>query len=188
MALIPRAFSTLISQKMITIIAGTNRQGSNTLKLANYCKVQIQKKGVAVDIISLTELPDNFIASDMYGKRSEAFQQIQDRITASDKFLFVIPEYNGGYPGILKTFIDACTFPNSFSGKKAALIGLSAGKYGNIRGLEHFTGIAHYFNLHILPLKLHIPMINAELDEHGNLIKENTLSFIDQQLEQLIAF
>ena len=173
---------------MITIIASTNRPNSSTLKLATYYKSKLEEKGSPVDLISLTELPDNFIASDMYGKRSDAFQQIQDRITASNKFLFVIPEYNGGFPGILKTFIDACTFPASFYGKKAALVGLSSGKYGNIRGLEHFTGIAHYFNLHILPLKLHIPNINAELNEQGDLHKLDTTNYVNQQIEQLIAF
>jgi len=173
---------------MITIIASTNRPGSNSLKLAHYCKAKIGEHDVQVDLLSLTELPDTFIASDMYGKRSDVFQKIQDRITASEKFLFVIPEYNGGFPGILKTFVDGCTFPSSFYGKKAALIGLSSGKYGNIRGLEHFTGIAHYFNLHILPLKLHIPAIHTELDEHGHLINLSTITYVNQQLEQLIAF
>lgn len=173
---------------MITIIASTNRPGSNTLKLASYCKKLIEKREVEVELISLTELPNDFIVSDLYGSRSDSFQMIQEQITASNKFLFVIPEYNGGFPGILKTFIDACSFPDSFYSKKAALIGLSAGKYGNVRGLEHFTGIAHYFNLHILPLKLHIPGIHAELDEQGNLIKEDTLRFINQQIDQLIAF
>ena len=173
---------------MITIIASTNRPESNTFKLADYCRFHTQAKGASVDLISLTELPDNFIVSDLYGKRSDAFQKIQNRITASDKFLFVIPEYNGGFPGVLKTFIDACIFPDSFYGKKAALIGLSAGKYGNIRGLEHFTGIAHYFNLHILPLKLHIPFIHTELNEKNHLFKEDTLKFVNQLIEQLIAF
>ena len=173
---------------MITIIAGTNRQGSNTLKLANYYRSLLQKNNMEVDLISLTELPDNFIVSDLYGKRSETFQKIQDRITTSNKFLFVMPEYNGGFPGILKIFIDACVFPTSFYEKKAALVGLSAGRYGNVRGLEHFTSLAHYFNLHVLPLKIHIPFINTELNEQGDLFKEDTLKQVNLQIQQFIAF
>lgn len=173
---------------MITIIASTNRPDSNTLKVANFCKKLLEDKGAETNLISLTELPDNFIVSDLYGKRSEAFKAIQNQITTSGKFLFVIPEYNGGFPGVLKTFIDACTFPESFFGKKAALIGISSGRYGNIRGLEHFTGVAHYFNLHILPLKLHIPAILSELDTQGNFHKPDTLKYINQQIDQLIEF
>ncbi len=180
-------FAHLI-HKMTTIIASTNRQGSNTLKLANYYQRQLAERGYSSEILSLIELPNDFISSDLYGKRSDAFQIIQDKIIATDKFLFVVPEYNGSFPGILKTFIDACKFPDSFYGKKAALLGLSSGKYGNVRGIEHFTGISHYINLHVMPMRLHIPAIDKELDESGNLFKEDTVRFSDQQIEQFIAY
>ena len=138
--------------------------------------------------MSLTELPDAVIATDLYGKRSEAFKLILDKINPLDKFLFVIPEYNGSYPGVLKVFIDACDFPESFYEKKAALVGISSGKYGNIRGVDHFTGVCHYFNLHVLPLKLHIANIKTELDENNNLFKEDTVKFVNEQVDKFIAF
>lgn len=173
---------------MITIVAGTNREGSNTLKLAQYYQRQLQGKGYNASVLSLSDLPDHLISTDLYGKRSEAFQSIQDRVTVSSKFIFVIPEYNGGFPGILKTFIDACKFPESFYGKKAALVGLSSGKYGNVRGVDHFTGICHYINMHVLPLRIHIPGILKEFDEHGDLFKEDTVRFTTQQIDQFIDF
>ncbi|MFA6945223.1 MAG: NADPH-dependent FMN reductase [Pedobacter sp.] len=173
---------------MTTIISGTNREGSNTLKLAQYYHKQLSAKGFDSEIISLCDLPDNLIVSDLYGKRSQAFQSIQDKISASSKFIFVIPEYNGSFPGILKTFVDACTYPESFFGKKAALVGLSSGKYGNVRGIDHFTGICHYINMHVLPLRIHISYIRKEFDENGNLFNEDTLKFTDQQIERFIAF
>ena len=138
--------------------------------------------------MSLTELPDTFIATDLYGKRSEAFKLILDAINPSDKFLFVIPEYNGSYPGVLKVFVDACDFPETFYEKKAALVGISSGKYGNIRGVDHFTGVCHYFSLHVLPLKLHIANIKTELDENNNLFKEDTVKFVNEQIDKFIAF
>lgn len=173
---------------MTTIIASTNRQGSYTLKLATYYLNQLALKGHPAELLSLTDLPEHFIHSDLYGKRSEAFQPIQDRITASSKFLFVVPEYNGSFPGVLKAFIDGCKFPDSFYEKKVALVGLSSGKYGNIRGIEHLTGICHYINLHVMPLRLHIPYIDKEFNEEGNLFKEDTLKFVNQQIEKFIAF
>lgn len=173
---------------MTTIISGTNREGSNTLKLAEYYHRQLSEKGFDSEILSLYELPDDLIKSDLYGKRSEAFQSIQEKISASSKFIFVIPEYNGSFPGVLKTFIDACSFPESFFGKKAALVGLSSGKYGNIRGIDHFTGICHYINMHVLPLRIHIPNIRKEFDENGNLFNEDTVKFTNQQIERFIEF
>lgn len=173
---------------MITIIAGTNRINSNTLKLAQYYQKRLMDKGVAADILSLCELPDNFITEDMYGKRSESFQLIQDRITMTQKFIFIIPEYNGSFPGILKTFVDACKFPDSFFDKKAALVGHSSGKYGNIRGVDHFTGVCHYMRMNVVPLRIHIPYIREELDVNGGLYREDTVRFTDEQIESFIRF
>jgi len=173
---------------MTTIISGTNRKGSNSLKLSEYYQRQLTERGFDSEILSLCDLPDDLISSDLYGKRSQTFQIIQERITSSSKFIFVIPEYNGSFPGVLKTFIDACTFPDSFFGKKAALVGLSSGKYGNVRGIDHFTGICHYINMHVLPLRIHIPNISKEFDENGNLFKEDTVQFTRQQIERFIEF
>jgi chromate reductase len=173
---------------MVTIISGTNRPGSSTLKLAKYYRKILGEKGLHAEILSLNELPANLIETDLYGKRSPEFQLIQDRITGTQKFLFIIPEYNGSFPGVLKLFIDACSFPESFYDKKAALVGLSAGKYGNIRGIDHFTGICHYIHLNIMPLKIHIASIKAELDTNGDLFKEDTVKFTNEQMDKFITF
>ncbi len=148
----------------------------------------MRQLGAEAGLLSLMELPPNLLETDLFGKRSEGFTPIQELITRTDKFLFVIPEYNGSFPGVLKVFIDACDFPDSFYEKKAALVGVSSGKYGNIRGIDHFTGVCHYINLHVMPLKLHIANIKTELDENGSFFKEDTLRFTDEQIEKFIAF
>lgn len=170
------------------IISATNRPGSSTLKVAKYYQKQLREKGIEAGLLSLSELPDNLIKTDMYGQRSEEFQVIQDLITKTDKFLFVIPEYNGSFPGVLKVFIDACTFPESFYDKKAALVGISSGKYGNIRGIDHFTGVCHYMHLNVMSLKLHIGSIKTELNADGEFFKEDTLKFTNEQLDKIIRF
>src|ERR1700759_635830 len=135
---------------MVTVISSTNRPGSSTLKLAQYYQNKLHEKGVEAGVLSLARLPPNLVETDLYGERSAAFDPIQDIITKTQKFLFVIPEYNGSFPGVLKVFIDACSFPKSFYDKKAALVGLSSGKYGNIRGIDHFTGVCHYLHLQVM--------------------------------------
>jgi chromate reductase len=173
---------------MVTIISATNRPNSSTEKLARYYQKRLKEKGTEAGLLPLTRLPANIIESDLYGKRSEAFEPIQDIVTQTQKFLFIIPEYNGSFPGVLKVFMDACSFPESFYEKKAALVGLSSGLYGNIRGIDHFTGVCHYMHLHIMPLKIHIGSINKEFDENNNLFKKDTLKFTDEQIDKFILF
>ncbi|MDN3580180.1 NADPH-dependent FMN reductase [Mucilaginibacter flavus] len=173
---------------MVTIIASTNRPGSSTLKMAKYYQQKLGEKGVEANLLSLGQLPANLLQTDLYGKRSAEFSEIQEIVTQTDKFLFIIPEYNGSYPGVLKVFIDACSFPDSFYDKKAALVGVSSGKYGNIRGIDHFTGVCHYVHLNVMPLKLHIAAIHKEFDADGKLINADTLKFTDEQIDKFIAF
>lgn len=174
---------------MTTIIASTNRPESYTLKVAEYYKNGLNELGLSAEILSLANLPERIIHPAMYdSKKIESWQPFQNLITATQKFIFVIPEYNGSFPGILKVFVDACEFPSSFRGKKAALVGISTGKYGNIRGVDHFTGICHYMGIDVMSLKLHIPNIHQEFNENGDLFKDDTLKFTRQQMERFVNF
>ncbi|CAM4401330.1 NAD(P)H-dependent FMN reductase [Pedobacter westerhofensis] len=173
---------------MVTIISGTNRPGSNTLKVAKYYQEELTKKGQEASILDMMELPENFIQTDMFGNRTEAFAKILKAMDRSEKFVFIIPEYNGSFPGVLKAFIDACDFPGSFYNKKACLVGISGGKYGNIRGIDHFVGVCGYLHMNVLPLRLHIPAIKTELNENNAFFKEDTLKFTEEQIDKFIAF
>ena len=145
-------------------------------------------KGVEAQILSLSNLPANLIQTDLYGKRSQEFEGIQDIVSKTEKFIFIIPEYNGSFPGVLKVFIDACDFPQSFYNKKAALVGISSGKYGNVRGIDHFTGVCHYMHIDVMALKLHISSIHKELDAEDNLFKADTLKYVAEQLDKFVDF
>ncbi len=173
---------------MNLIISGTNRLGSNSLKVANYYRQELEKKGELWDILSLEDLPHDLIFTDLYNKRSEAFLPIQERVSKAKKFIFIIPEYNGSYPGVLKVFMDACSFPVSFYHKKAILVGVSSGKYGNIRGVDHFTGVCNYLRMHVLPLKIHIPHIQNELNNEQVLMDNITIKFVNEQIEETLTF
>ena len=173
---------------MTTIVAATNRPNSYTIKLSECYKKMLEAHDHPAEIISLTDLPDRTLHNDMYSQQDPEFIQIQKTVMDSSRFIFIVPEYNGSFPGVLKVFIDACKYPESFYGKKVALVGLSSGKYGNIRGIDHLTGICHYLNMHILPLKLHIPAIMKEFDENGHLFKEDTLKYTELQIRQFLDF
>lgn len=173
---------------MNLIISGTNRLNSNSLKVAKYYYDELRKRDENWELFSLEELPSAITSTDLYGKRSDAFMNIQNRITSTQKFIFIIPEYNGSFPGILKTFIDACSFPHSFHHKKVALVGVSTGRYGNIRGVDHFTGVCNYLRMHVLPLKIHIPFIQNELSSDSVFLDPITSTFIEEQIDEIINF
>ena len=99
--------------------------------------------------------------------------------------MFIIPEYNGSFPGILKYFIDTISttgFNETFHNKKALLIGVSQGRAGNLRGLTHFASILMHMNVTVIPQSLPLSTIDNKWDEKGTLI-DSTKKRIQKHLQ-----
>lgn len=122
-------------------------------------------------------------------KRTTALQEIEEQfLKPSDKFIFILPEYNGSFPGAVKTFIDMCRVPECFYGKKALLTGIADGRAGNLRGMEHFTGILNHMKVVVHPNRLPISVIRQLINDQKELIDEATRKVVHRQLEEFLAF
>ncbi len=84
---------------MYTIISGTNRIGSYTERVARQYEKILKEKDIEAKIFSLKDFDPLH--------RNEAFLLTENEILIpTQKFIFIIPEYNGSYPGVLKAMID----------------------------------------------------------------------------------
>jgi NAD(P)H-dependent FMN reductase len=166
---------------MITIISGTNRPESNTEKVARQYVVLLEAKGVQPRFISLVGL--------YVQERTDDIKKLEAEILVpTNKFIFISPEYNGSIPGVLKSFIDNTDIKKVWPGKKALLTGISTGRAGNLRGMEHLTGILHYLKVNVHHNKLPISIVDRLMDETGNITDPPTLAAIDTQLNEFLAF
>jgi NAD(P)H-dependent FMN reductase len=166
----------------VLLISGTNREDSNTLRITNYYATELKTAFIKFKILNLVELPTNFINTDLYGKRSADFAIIQHDILNAKCIIFVVPEYNGSFPGILKLFIDAFD-QHDFSGKLAGLVGLSTGKFGNLRGLDHLTAVLQYLQVDVLPYKVHIPQVHKKIDSKDGLTDSAVRAEVQNQIQ-----
>ncbi|MFN0031299.1 MAG: NADPH-dependent FMN reductase [Flavobacteriales bacterium] len=176
------------SYAMITIISCTNRPGSKTAAVAKHYHRLLELAGELSQILSLESLPHNFAFADLYDKRSPEMQAIVSTyIEQAEKFVFIIPEYNGSFPGVLKTFIDGI-HPRNFRDKKAAIVGLSDGRAGNLRGQEHLTGILHYLKMHVHYSKPKLSLIDDLLNEHEQVVDEQTIKLLKEHAQAVMKF
>lgn len=173
---------------MITIISGTNRPDNNTRRVARICQRILEEKGEESRILSMEDLPSDFLNSEMYGERSEEMEQLLiERVRDVEKFIFVVPEYNGSIAGVLKVFLDSIP-PRYFHHKKASLIGLSAGFNGNLRGLDHLTAILHYLQMTVLPVFTKLSFIQDTLGADDEISDPERAKELDRQMERFIGF
>ncbi len=164
-----------------TIISGTNRQGSNTKKMAAAYQNILQQKGVEAKLLALDEVDVT--------SRSSSFTQMQENfLLPAQKFIIVMPEYNGSFPGILKLMIDNSDIKNAWWNKKALLVGVATGRAGNLRGMEHLTGSLLHMKMMVHHNRLPISLVDKLLDESGNLTDTGTIRAIEQQLDEFISF
>jgi len=174
---------------MITVISGTHRKDNLTIKFAEYYTHSIKQKGEEVQLLDLRTLPSGFFQDNsIFGAASEEVDKLlKTYFVSADKYLFLLPEYNGSFPGIVKMLIDSVE-PAVFKGKKAALTGISSGRAGNLRGLDHFTGILHYLDVDVLPYKLPISRIFTLMDEVQNITDPETFRVMELQIEKFLRF
>ena len=166
---------------MYTIIAGTNRNGSNTLKVAKEYQRILSEKGIAANLFSLEGV--NVM------QRDAAFEKIENEIIIPTQFyIFIAPEYNGSFPGVLKMLIDTGKSHALWWHKKALLTGVSTGRAGNLRGIDHLTGILNHLKITVHPNQLPISSVDKILNESGGFSDENTLKVINHQLDEFIQW
>ena len=173
----------------ILIVVGTNRNDSVSGKIAKYYKRLIENEGAQARIIDLKDLPHDFINSALYDNagKNEAFNPFREAMLNAKKFVLIVPEYNGSFPGVLKAFIDGLQYPDTFSNKKCALVGLSSGIQGAGLALSHLTDILNYCGTHVLALKVKMAFIEKHFSEetlHNAMYKE----LLESQVRGLISF
>jgi NAD(P)H-dependent FMN reductase len=172
---------------MILILSASNREGNLTALFAQKCKSLLDEKGVDNRLFSLSQLPEELILQSVYEYDTSVFSQwSKELLQKATKVLFIVPEYNGSIPGILKLFIDGVS-PKEFHGKKAMLIGVSAGRAGNLRGMDHLTDILHYLQVEVHPQKLPISKL-YELIEKDEITDVETLGLLEKQVQTLIDY
>lgn len=173
----------------ILIISGTNRNDSNSLRIAEFYKNSLKELGYSSEILDLTTLPDDFLFSALYehSGKNPRFNAFQEKIDKAEKLVFIVAEYNGSFPGVLKAFIDGLEYPNSLRDKKAALVGLSAGDQGGALALSHLNDILCYLGCHVLAQRPRLAALNRNFKDGAF---ENTLyeQLLNEQAKALINF
>lgn len=153
---------------MFLVISGTNRPGSNTLKVARHCARLLEEVGAGeVRLLDLQELPPALFHPEAYAEKPPGFAAWQEAILETQGILTVVPEYNGSYPGALKYFVDMLRFPESLVGKPCAFVGLAAGEFGALRAVEQLEMVYHYRKAHLYGERAFLFRVHEALDPEG---------------------
>ena len=174
---------------MITIFHGTARTDSNSRKIANFYDELLGKKNIPHQFFTLEGVDETIFNKTFHDAKHPQLASIEDHILApTSKYIFIIPEYHGSFPGMFKGFIDACDVKKCFHNKKASLTGVADGRAGNLRGMEHLTNIFNHLKMNVLHLKVPVSQVSTHLDEYGKITDNEIIKMIDMQIELFMEF
>ena len=165
----------------VPVILGTPRQGRMSEHAAALMLAQIEKRdGLVTELIDVGKLP---IPTDDAGEavKDRAFSESMNR---ADALVIVAPEYNHGYPGLLKHVLD--TNLKEYIHKAVGIVGVSAGVFGGARLIQNLIPVLRELGLVTIFWDVNFTVVHSRFDEFGNLIDESFLPRIEKFLDELI--
>ncbi len=165
----------------IPVILGTPRKGRASENVARFVHGEVQKRqGVETELVDICELrlPTN--------DAGEAIKQPEFSATVmrADALVLVVPEYNHGYPGLLKHALD--TNLKEYIHKAVGVCGVSAGPWGGTRVIESLLPVLRELGLVTIFWDGNFPSARQLFDADGNLLDQAYVRRIDSFLNELI--
>ena len=139
-----------------------------------------KREGVVTELIDIAALPL---------PTSDAGEAIKDagfaaRMDRADALVIVSPEYNHGYPGLLKHVLDSCL--KEYIHKAVGIAGVSAGVFGGARAIENLLPVLRELGLVTIFWDVNFCSVGKQFDPQGKPIDQSLLPRIDKFLKELI--
>ena len=165
----------------IPIILGTARRGRLSENVARFVFEQTKKRsGIETELVDICKLPMRL---------DDAGEQMKDptfsaTIRRCDGLIIITPEYNHGYPGLLKHALDMNL--EEYIHKAVGICGVSAGLFGGARVIEALLPVMRELGLVTIFWDVNFGNVEKLFDGHGILLDQNYVRRLDKFLNELI--
>lgn len=165
----------------IPVILGTARKGRASENAARFMLGEVSKRdGVETELIDIRALG---LAMDDEGE-SIKDARFSERMNRADALVIVTPEYNHGYPGLLKHALD--TNLKEYIHKAVGVCGVSAGGFGGTRVVENLLPVLRELGLVAIFWDMNFSGAQKLFDESGNILDQSYAKRADKFLKELI--
>ncbi len=174
----------------IPVILGSVREGRKSFYPARFIVQKLTHAGAASELVDFKELPLPFL--DAPEEPSKYNRQYPDKnvqiwsgiADKADAFVIVTPEYNHGYPAVLKNALD-WLYPE-FAHKPVGLVGVSNGMVGGARAIEQLRPIMENFSMFAVREIVMFRNIQDVFGEEGKLLDEKYNKQIDGLIQSVM--
>src|SRR6266567_360724 len=165
----------------IPVILGTPREGRLSEHVANFLAAEVAKRpGVETELIDIRTLGLSITDAGESIKHPE----FSEKMMKADALLLVVPEYNHGYPGLLKHALD--TNLKEYIHKAVGICGVSAGSFGGARVIEALLPVMRELGLVTIFNDVNFGPVGKIFGEDGKLLDEKFVRRTAEFLDELI--
>ena len=165
----------------IPVILGTSRQGRRSEHVAHFLLGELTKRdGIETVLIDIRTLAFPITDAGEVLKDS----QFSATIMRADALALVVPEYNHGYPGLLKHVLD--TNLKEYIHKAVGICGVSAGGFGGTRVIQNLLPVMRELGLVTIFWDGNFSTVQNIFDANGTLLDQTYLKRINKFLKELV--
>lgn len=165
----------------IPLILGTTRKGRRSEHAARFVFEETKKRsGVETQFVDIRDIPMRL---------DDAGEQMKDAgfsslVTRADGLILVVPEYNHGYPGLLKHALDMNL--EEYIHKAVGICGVSAGSFGGARVIEALLPVMRELGLVTTFNDVNFGYAGKIFGEDGKLLDQSFVGRTAKFLDELI--
>src|ERR687892_330574 len=152
----------------IPIILGSTRRERQSPKVARFVHERMRRyEQIETEILDLLEY--NFpIMEERLRFRDDpppGLREFSEKIARADSFVIVTPEYNNGYPGVLKNALDYLL--PEYERKPIGIVTVSAGGFGGLTCLAQLRLVTLGIGAFPIPENLAVSRVQDSFREDG---------------------
>lgn len=169
----------------IPILLGSTRRGRQSGKAAKFVETRLGKRANTelLDLIDC-DLPILRQRLRYDDTPPQNVVELGRKIERADALVIVSPEYNGGYPGVLKNTLDY--FYEEYHRKPVGIVTVSGGGFGGLNCLAQLRQVMLALGAYPIPAQLAISRVEESLAGDGTpfdaAYEERARKFFDELL------
>ena len=171
----------------IPVILGSTRKGRQSLRVARFVSERMrQSERIETEILDLLEYDFPIMEERLRLTEDppQGLTEFSEKLARSDSIVIVTPEYNNGYPGVLKNALDYLL--PEYKRKPIGIVTVSAGGFGGINCLAQLRLVTLGMGAFPIPASLPVSRVQDSFDEDGNPLdpsyEKRVRSFIEEVL------